>query len=236
MKTKLVLALCLPLLVFAGPNRQGAPATARGPGAAANLDCPGTAECPRKALTPATPTTLSAGDLSFAIEEERMAHDLYAAAAAKWKLRVFVNIAEAETRHETSWAALAATQSIARPRAQPGVYASTDLQRLHDQLIALVYESETSALRAGALVEETDIADLRRLASLATDDASRAVLANLERASLRHLGAFVRNLAARGITYQPQVLTTDDFSALAQSPFGPGAGAADAGCGFRCGR
>jgi hypothetical protein len=236
MKTKLILALCLPLLAFAGQNRQGAPASAGGPGAAANPDCPRTAECPLDAVTPATPTTLSAGDLAFAIEEERMAHDLYAAAAAQWNLRVFANIAAAETRHEAALATLAATQGFALPLAQSGVYASADLQRLHDQVIALVNESATGALRAGALVEETDIADLRRLASLAADDASRAVLANLERASLHHLSTFVRTLAARGVTYQPQVLMAEDFSTLAQSPSRPGASAAGGGRGFRGGR
>jgi hypothetical protein len=224
------------LLAFAAQNRQGAPATAGGPAAASNPDCPRTAECPLNAVTPATATTLSAGDLSFAIEEERMAHDIYVAAAAKWNLRVFANIAEAEIRHETALTALAATQGFALPLAQPGVYASADLQQLHDQLITLVNESETGALRAGALVEETDIADLRRLASLATDDASRAVLANLERASLQHLSVFIRNLAVRGITYQPQVLTVEEFTALVPAMSGQGGRGTGGGRGFRGGR
>ena len=236
MKTKLVIALCFPLLAFAAQNRQGAPATAGGPAAASNPDCPRTAECPLNAVTPATATTLSAGDLSFAIEEERMAHDIYVAAAAKWNLRVFANIAEAEVRHETALTGLAATQSFALPLAQPGVYAAADLQQMHNQLIVLVNESETGALRAGALVEETDIADLRHLASLATDDATRAVLANLERASLHHLSAFVRNLAARGVTYLPQVLTAEEFSALQTSMAGQGGGGVGGGRGFHGGR
>ena len=214
MKTQLVLALCLPLLAFGAQNRHSAPATAAGPGPAANPDCSRRAECPLNLVTPATPTTLSANDLVFAIEEERVAHDIYVAASAKWNLRVFANIAAAEIRHEAALTQLAATAGVQPPAAQPGVYATADLQALHDQLSSLVNESVTGALRAGALIEETNIVDLRRMAARATDDASRAVLANLERASANHLAAFVRNLAGLGVTYTPQVLKADEYQAM----------------------
>jgi len=236
MKTQLLLALCLPLLALGAQNRHGAPATASGPGPAANADCVRSADCPLNSATSAAPTTLPASDLVFAIEEERVAHDLYAAASAKWNLRVFANIAEAETHHAAALTQLAATAGAMPPAAQAGVYASADLQRMHDQLLALANESETGALRAGALIEETDIADLRRLAARATDAASRAVLANLERATANHLAAFVRNLAARGVTCQPQVLAADDFSALTQAAPGQGRGADGGGRGYRGGR
>lgn len=248
MKTRLLLAFCLPLAALAAQHRHGATAAASVPGPADNPDCARSADCPLNLATPATPTSLSATDLLFAIGEERVAHDLYAAASAKWSLRAFANIAGAETRHAAALTQLAASAGVVPPAAQPGVYASADLQHLYDQLITLANESETGALRAGALLEETDIADLRRLAAKATDEATRAVLANLERASAHHLAAFVRNLAVRGITYQPQVLKAEDFSALtsaapgrggacgaggADCPAGPGGGA---GRGYRGGR
>ena len=91
----------------------------------------------------------------------------------------------------------------------------------------MVNSSATGALRAGALIEETDIADLRRLTALATDEGSKAVIASLESASVNHLGAFVRNLAAAGITYEPQVLTAEEFAtmtSLAPGRGGPGNG------------
>lgn len=229
MKTQLVFALCLPLFAFGAQNRHGAPAAAAGTAPATNSSCVGSADCPLNLATSATPSTLAASDLVFAIEEERVAHDLYAAASARWNLRVFANIAEAESRHALALTQLAATAGVPPPAARPGVYASADLQHLYDQLLALVNESETGALRAAALVEETDMADLRRLAAKATDDASRAVLANLERASANHLAAFVRNLAARGVTYQPQVLTGEDFSARMNTASGRG-GACGADC------
>jgi hypothetical protein len=218
MKTKLSLLLVLPLLAFAEPNRNAAPAKpAPVPAPPPAATCPAkgnNTNCPQNALGPLTPTSLSAAELVFAIEEERVAHDIYAAASARWNLRVFANIADSETRHADALTRLAATIGVKPPVAKAGVYATAELQSLYDQLIVLVNASATSALQAGALIEETDIADLRRLSAQATDAGSKAVIANLERASVNHLGAFVRNLAAAGVTYQPQVLAAAEFATM----------------------
>ncbi len=243
MKTKLSLLLVLPLLAFGAQNRNGAPATpAPAPAPAATCPADGTnAACPMNAISAATPTTLTAANLVFAIEEERVAHDIYAAAAACWNLRVFANIAESETRHAAALTQLAATVGIQPPVAKAGVYVTADLQALYDQLIVLVNGSATGALRAGALIEETDIADLRRLSAQATDEGSKAVIANLVSASVHHLGAFVRNLAAAGVTYQPQVLTAEEFATMTSAAPGRGGmgkgnglGGGNGACGADC--
>lgn len=237
MKNPLFLTLCFPLLAFGAPNRSGPPAAGPGVAPGAGLNCPARVDCPLALATPAAPTTLKAADLVFAIEEERVAHDLYVAAAARWNLPVFATIAGAETRHAAALTPLAATIGVIPPAAQAGVYATADLQRLYEQLLPLVNESASGALRAGALVEETDIADLRRMAGTATDEGSRIVLAQLERASGHHLAAFVRNLAALGVAYQPQVLAADDFAALIAAAPGRGAGGnGSGGGGYRGGR
>lgn len=214
MKAKLTLLLCLPLIaVAAPPYRHGGPggaAMSRGKG---QQNCPNQGVCPLQLGTLTSPTTLAASEVVAAIEEERLARDLYLAAADLWKLRVFSNIAAAESRHETALLQVAASAGIPVPARQTGVYASPDVQRLWADLLPLLTQSETGALRAAALVEESDIADLRRMRALATDEGTRAVLSNLERASRFHLQAFVRNLQARGVTYQPQVLTPDEFDA-----------------------
>lgn len=224
MNIKLSLLLVLPLLAFGAQNRNGAPGTpASTPPCAANCPANGNnAACPLNPVTAGTPTTLTAAALVFALEEERLAHDLYATASARWNLRVFANIAEAETRHAAALTQLAATIGVQPPVAEDGVYATADLQALYDQLLVLVNGSATGALRAGALIEETDIADLRRLSAQATDEGSKAVIVNLERASVSHLGAFVRTLAAAGVTYQPQVLTAAEFATMTSAAPGRG--------------
>lgn len=202
MKTTFGLILLLPLAALGAPHRQQAPGVAPAAG------------CPASAVAALTPSTLPATSLIAAVEEERMAHDLYVAAAARWDLRVFQRIARSETQHANTLAQLAANSGVALPPAKSGLYATAELQQLYASLLPLVNESEVAALKAAALVEETDIADLREAAAIATDDATRTVLANLERASGRHLNAFVRNLAARGVAYAPQVLAGSDYAAL----------------------
>jgi len=242
MKTQIGLLLVLPLLAVAAQNRQGpsfSPAPIVPPVSARPVDCDRSA-CPLNLARSTQPTTLAPADLIFAIEEERVAHDIYAAASARWNLRVFANIAESETRHAAALIQLAATVGVQAPATQPGTYATADLQALYDSLQTLVNDSDTGALRAGALIEETDIADLRRLSVKATDAASQAVLANLERASVNHLAAFVRNLASRGVTYEPKVLAPEDFAALLTSSAGRGGARKGAlgndGFGYRRGR
>lgn len=224
MKTKLSLLLVLPLIAFGAQTRNGAPVTAA-PASAPVATCPNNgdnAACPLNAVSAANPTTLSAANLISAIEEERVAHDIYAAAAARWNLRVFANIAASETRHAAALTQLAATVGVQPPAAKAGVYATADLQALYDQLIVLVNGSANGALSAGALIEETDITDLRRLSALATDEASKAVIANLVGASVNHLGAFVRNLQAAGVTYQPKLLTAEEFATMTSTSPGRG--------------
>ncbi len=168
-----------------------------------------------------------------------MAHDLYAVAAARWSLRVFENIVHSEAQHASALERLASASGIEVPAAVAGSYRTADLQQLHDSLLELVNESDTAALRAGALIEETDIADLRRTRATATDAGTLAVLDNLESASNRHLAAFVQNLKARGIDYTPQVLTPEDFDAVlgaAGQGRGGQCGLAGAACGRGAGR
>jgi hypothetical protein len=216
MKPKLIIILCIPALAFAGPpyrhGASGQSGVSRGQGM---QNCLRQADCPLTSVAITTPTSLPAAELISAFEEERVAYDLYTAAAERWHLRVFSNIAAAEVRHAAALTQLANSSGIPLPPVQRGVYATAEHQRLHDQLLAIVNDSAVGALKAGALVEETDIADLRRLAAIATDPATRTILSNLERASVNHLRAFVRNLRVRGITYEPRVLTPEEYRAIA---------------------
>lgn len=214
MKPILALALCVPVLTLAAPQRYRGGQADNPSAGPRNQNCAGRAACPLSTTAVTTPTSLPAAELVSALEEERVAHDLYAAAAARWKLRVFSNIAAAETRHASALTQLATASGIALPAAQPGVYVTPELFSLYGQLLAIVNESESGALRAGALVEETDIADLRRLLTIATDPTTRTILSNLEKASINHLLAFVGNLRTRGITYEPKVLTPAEYSAI----------------------
>ena len=91
-------------------------------------------------------------EAAAAVEEERMARDIYLAAAAKWKLPVFTQIAQSESRHEAVLVRLAATAGVALPAAQAGIYATGELRQLHAALMALVEDRERAmAVREKAL-------------------------------------------------------------------------------------
>ena len=96
-----------------------------------------------------------------------------------------------------------------------GEFTNTDLQKLYNELIAHGSESAVEALRVGALIEEVDIIDIRRLLDedFKSDDIE-FVMSNLLRASGFHLKAFVWNLKKYSVVYQPKVLDVETFNEL----------------------
>ncbi len=154
----------------------------------------------------ATATPADADSLARMAEEERMARDLYVELGDTWDLRAFAMIAVAEQRHMELVGALLDAYGLDNPNdgATAGVYDDADIQALYDELLAQGSESSTAALGVGALVEETDIVDLR--AQDVDSAAVATVYDRLESASENHLTAFVRSLDARGEEYVATVL------------------------------
>jgi|GEM_PF-4745666 len=151
-------------------------------------------------------TAADAESLALMAEEERMARDLYVELADAWDLRVLDAISRAEQRHMDALDSLLDAYGLDSPNddAVAGVYEDADLQAMYDELLAQGSESETAALGVGALVEETDIADLREQDVDA--DAIAQVYDRLEHASEHHLRAFVRTLDRLDAPYEASVL------------------------------
>ena len=166
-------------------------------------------------------TELPAADqdrLLYLIEEEKLAMDVYNVFEAKWGAMVFNHISEAEQRHFERAVQLAKDQGVKVPKAieknKPGEFWNKDLQALYNKLTASGNQSLEAALRAGALIEETDIRDLK-VAYDATDNESiRATYEYLIDASGNHLRAFNRNLANQGADYKPVALDQEVFDAI----------------------
>lgn len=211
----------LPLLILscAASLALAAPAQ-RGPNGSCDGTCPGKpADSAAGVATSAdtTPLTLSAAARSallFQIDEERMARELYSAFGAKWDLRPFANIPQAEERHESVLRQLAVRAGLTAPTTVAGRFDSAEVQKRYDDLLKLGLESADAALRVGAYVEEVDIADLNTLVATTDSEALKAAAQALKTASGHHLSAFVSVLASRGITYAPQVLSAEDFKSL----------------------
>lgn len=153
-------------------------------------------------------TSLTAAEkywLTYMREEEKLARDVYIKMYDLWGAQIFNNIAASEQRHMDSIKNLLVKYGIPDPAAgnDVGVFTNQDLQDLYDQLKAQGSVSLIEALKVGVLIEETDIDDLNDAIASTTRKDIKKVYANLLDGSLNHLKAFVSNLAAQGVIYEP---------------------------------
>ena len=180
-------------------------------------------------LTPPATTTLSAAEiagLKFMREEEKLAYDVYVALYAAFQTdadaQVFYNISFSEATHTEAIRQLLVKYGIDDPAAGNGRGEFTDpaLQALYDTLIAQGMPNIKAALSVGALIEETDIVDIR--AKLADVNAAHtdiiSVYESLMCGSRNHLRSFDAALTKKGVDYIAQVLTQEEYDAIASSP------------------
>ena len=226
MSSRLISRLAVPTLAvavtFALVIGAGAPVAAQSAPVAATTS-PVTA-----AVAPLTDAE-EAG-LLFMLEEEKLAHDLYVALgdvaqAEGWALPLFDNIARAETVHSNAVLRLLTSYGVdvSAVDLPAGAFLNTDLQALYDTLLAQGSTSRADALTVGALVEETDIADLDERMATSENATILRVYAALRRGSTYHLQAFTGLLdQLEGSTYAPQVLSDSAYAeALAAERGGP---------------
>jgi len=170
-------------------------------------------------------------DLLYTVEEEKLAHDVYITLYNKWHLQIFNNIAQAETTHVNAVRMLLEKYNITDPtQNEPiGVFTNPDIQALYNQLVEMGSKSVVDALKVGALIEETDIIDLQE----AIDNTNKldiiATYENLMKGSRNHLRAFVKTLANYGVTYEPQLLSKEEYEAIIGSAMETGSGAPASG-------
>ncbi|HHT23771.1 MAG TPA: DUF2202 domain-containing protein [Bacteroidales bacterium] len=151
--------------------------------------------------------------LLFMLEEEKLAHDVYIYFNEKYNRRVFQNISKSEAMHQKAVMYLINLFGVKTPEQKPvGEFHNADLQALYTKLTTEAKTLE-DALKAGALIEEVDIVDLKKGIKETQNANIKRVFSNLLRASGFHLKAFVRNLSVRGIDYQPQLLSQEEFNA-----------------------
>lgn len=155
-----------------------------------------------------------AAGLIFMKEEEKLARDVYRVMYSNWNLRPFGNITESEQKHMDAITILLERYDVQDPvnNDSTGVFTNQDLQTLYNNLILQGGESVIEGLKVGAAIEEIDILDLQKELDENVDNEDITfVYENLMRGSRNHLRAYVRNLDRRGITYEPQYLTEEQY-------------------------
>lgn len=161
----------------------------------------------------------------FMREEEKMAHDVYVAFGQTTDLAIFDNIASSETNHYNAIGYLISSYKLTDPSTgDEGTFKNPDLAALYEKLVAAGKVSLTEALKTGALIEETDIADLEKLIAATSNSALLQIYGNLLRGSRNHLRAFASTLATYQINYTPTVLSTEAYTQIVTTPMETGNG------------
>ena len=141
-------------------------------------------------------------------EEEKLAQDVYLYLYNQWKLPVFSNISNSETRHFDAVGYLLKNFEIADPAlSEMGKFTNHEIAYLYDSLTQKGSENIIEALKVGAFIEEFDIADLRKLLALNNDSIIDGVYQNLLRGSNNHLRVFIGQLESRNEKYTPTILS-----------------------------
>jgi hypothetical protein len=142
-------------------------------------------------------TSAEAAGLKYMREEEKLAHDAYAALDEVYDLRVFTNTTRSESAHMAAVKRLLDVYSIADPVGAngPGVFSDPAFTRLYAELLGQGKQSLAEAVKVGIAIEKLDIADLEARIGATDRTDLKAVYGNLLRASRNHLRAFERQLA-----------------------------------------
>ena len=133
--------------------------------------------------------------LTYLIEEEKLAHDVYTVLYDMYGSKVFGNILQSESQHQDQVMTLLDAYGVADPRlSELGVFQDRELQALYDDLVEMGSRSAADAFQVGVLIEEKDIADISTQLATASDPVVVDVLEKLRAASENHLRAFNRQL------------------------------------------
>ncbi|NPA88081.1 MAG: DUF2202 domain-containing protein [Epsilonproteobacteria bacterium] len=141
--------------------------------------------------------------LSYMYEEEKLAKDVYYTLGKMYpNLSVFNRIYNAEIVHETSVANVMKHYNLPLPVRgdEIGKFTNPHLQKLYNQLIALGKKSPVDALKAGIMVEVTDVDDLDKYLKTATSPDVIALFKFLRAGSYNHYNAFnwsLKNLTGK---------------------------------------
>lgn len=176
-------------LVGAGSAALAAPPADRGPG-----NAPGVG----------THTTLPTAPLSEAekatllrmVDEERMARDIYTAAAELYPdAPQFANTASSEQRHYDSLVRLLGAYELAVPSATVGEYSNAEVQGMYNDLSVRLTTSVDEAYAVGIAIEDADIADLKAAVTESDNVDLDTIYGNLLAGSERHLQSFANPAA-----------------------------------------
>jgi hypothetical protein len=154
-------------------------------------------------------------------QEEKVAHDFYAAMYELHGLTPFRSISKSEGLHMDKAKNLIDHFGIEDPNTEyydtPGKFKTNKFQVIYDDLVRKGSKSIEDALIESAKFEELDVVDIEKLNSTVQNDHIKSTFESLIGISKNHLKAIVRELSERGIDYSPSYLTKDELNSIVKS-------------------
>jgi hypothetical protein len=152
-------------------------------------------------------------------EEEKLARDVYLHFYYKYGIRIFSNIARAESNHMSAIKTLLDKYELEDPIIDDtrGVFQNKDLAKLYTDLTAAGDVSLLEALKIGATIEDLDIKDLMDYEKEVDNQDIILVYENLTRGSRNHLRAYMRQITRNNGTYEPQFISQELFNEIINS-------------------
>lgn len=163
--------------------------------------------------------TMTAEDMQFVREEEKLARDVYLHSYDKYQLQIFKNISESEQSHMDAILGQLEKYNVTDPVSDNarGVFVNTTLQGLYDELTAKSDESLVEALKVGALIEDLDIFDIENIIKRASESSIINVYNNLTCGSRNHLRSFTSELKANGGDYENIYISDEYYNQIINS-------------------
>lgn len=172
-------------------------------------------------------------------EEEKLARDVYNLFYDQWNMNPFGNIRQSEQIHMDRMETLILDFQLEDPVKingdKPGVFTNRFLQEQYNLLVKSGSRSIVDALKAGANIEELDIADLEERIAQTNNTTILTQFHYLKQASENHLRAFTRRLKGEGVNYEPVILSKERFQTIitSENSRNCGNGQGKGGCGKR---
>lgn len=162
---------------------------------------------------------MTAEDLQFVREEEKLARDVYLYSYDKYQLRIFQNISDSEQTHMDAILGLLEKYNISDPVGDNvrGVFVNTTLQELYIQLTAKSDLSLVDALQVGAQIEDLDLFDIENIVSRTDEDDIVNVYENLTCGSRNHLRSFITELSSFAAQYENQYISVEYYNQIINS-------------------
>lgn len=114
--------------------------------------------------TTKTLTSQQISQLSYLIEEEKLAHDIYTTLGEQRNNKQFANIPQSEAQHRSLMTQILKNYNITDPTQDGvGIFSNTELTALYNTLLTQGQQSAQEAIKVGIAIEQKDIADIEKM-------------------------------------------------------------------------